>query len=86
MQYWNILSSGPDAWTSRFYLLDVGLQGSDWTNFRSLGTQFKSSLGYFPPPVSSYTETTFRGDLLYNVDIGAAFEYPLNQVSGLNWG
>lgn len=33
-----------------------------------------------------FQRSTFRSDLLYNVDIEAAFEGPLNQVSGLNWG
>lgn len=46
------------------------------------------SLGFFPTACKflHFQQSTFRGDLLYNVDIEAAFQGPLNQVSGLNWG
>lgn len=79
-----------------------GLQGSGRTNFGFFPeAPWEKSRGVEgwrekpPPPRVSLSSAsnflhlqqfTFPGDLLYNVDIEAAFEGPLNQVSGLNWG
>lgn len=91
IHYWSTLGSGPEAWKSQYDLFDVRLQGSDRTNVCLFLDAWEQSLrlclGFFSTACKflHFQQSTFRGGLLYNVDIEAAFEGPLNQVSGLNW-